>query len=181
VFQTTFIGKGIERFGDIPTGDGYPPIANAVKKMVLHLELPINGGHILMGTDDPGEMGFTPTRGIHMHICVEPGAREEAQRIFDALAAGGTVIMPLQDMFFGSFFGQLSDKFGINWMLNVLRHDHTSGPRPADQHHWAEQQREVYASPAAGGETGCPRLPPRSMGACTRHQLAAARQRGMGG
>jgi uncharacterized glyoxalase superfamily protein PhnB len=53
-----------------------------------------------------------------MHICVEPETREEAKRIFDALAVGGAVTMPLQDMFFGSYFGELRDKYGINWMVN---------------------------------------------------------------
>ncbi len=118
VFKTEFIGNGIQRFGDIPAGGDNPPVADSVKKMVLHVELPITGNHILMGTDAPKEMGFTLTSGNNMHICVEPSTREEAKRIFDALAAGGTVIMPLKDMFFGSYFGSLQDKYGINWMIN---------------------------------------------------------------
>ncbi len=72
--------------------------------MILHVELPITGNHILMGTDAPKEMGFTLTSGNNMHISVEPSTREEAKRIFDALAAGGTVTMPLKDMFFGILF-----------------------------------------------------------------------------
>ena len=118
VFRTEFIGRGIQRFEEIPVGDGYPPVAESVKKMVLHVELPITGGHILMGTDAPKEMGFTLTTGNNMHICVEPETREEAKRLFDALAVGGTVTMPLQDMFFGAYFGELTDKYGINWMFN---------------------------------------------------------------
>jgi uncharacterized glyoxalase superfamily protein PhnB/uncharacterized protein YndB with AHSA1/START domain len=118
VFKTEFIGSGIQRFGDIPQDGDHPPIAESVKEMVLHVELPITAGHILMGTDAPKEMGFTMTRGNNMHICVEPETRAEAKRLFDALAAGGTVSMPLQDMFFGSYFGELSDKYGINWMIN---------------------------------------------------------------
>jgi uncharacterized glyoxalase superfamily protein PhnB/uncharacterized protein YndB with AHSA1/START domain len=118
VFKTEFIGNGIQRFGDIPAGGDNPPVADSVKKMVLHVELPITGNHILMGTDAPKEMGFTLTSGNNMHICVEPPTREEAKRIFDELAAGGTVTMPLKDMFFGSYFGSLQDKYGINWMIN---------------------------------------------------------------
>jgi PhnB protein len=71
-----------------------------------------------MGTDAPKEMGFTLVRGNNMHICVEPATREEATRIFEELSAGGTISMPLQDMFFGAYFGEFSDKFGINWMIN---------------------------------------------------------------
>jgi PhnB protein len=118
VFQTDFI-NGIQRFEDIPADSGHPPVADSIKKMVLHVELPIVGGHILMGTDAPKEMGFTLTSGNNMHICLEPETREEAKRIFDGLSDGGTVTMPLEDMFFGAYFGEFRDKFGINWMINV--------------------------------------------------------------
>ena len=118
VFKTEFSGKGIQRFGDIPAEADHPPVAENIKKMVLHVELPLLGGHVLMGTDAPKEMGFTLTQGNNMHICLEPETREEAKRIFDELSSGGNVTMPLQDMFFGAYFGEFSDKFGINWMIN---------------------------------------------------------------
>jgi uncharacterized glyoxalase superfamily protein PhnB/uncharacterized protein YndB with AHSA1/START domain len=118
VFKTEFIGKGIQRFGDIPAEAGQPTVAENIKKMVLHVELPITGNHILMGTDAPKEMGFALARGNNMHICIEPETREEASRIFDALSAGGNITMPLADMFFGSYFGEFSDKYGINWIIN---------------------------------------------------------------
>lgn len=118
VFRSEFLGKGIERFGDIPAGADHPPVAEEISKMVLHVELPIVGGHILMGTDAPKEMGFTLTPGNNMHICIEPETREEADRLFNELAAEGTIVMPLADMFFGAYFGQFTDKYGINWMIN---------------------------------------------------------------
>ncbi|WP_308992481.1 SRPBCC domain-containing protein [Mariniflexile litorale] len=118
VFKTEFSGKGIQRFGDIPAESGHPPVSESIKKMVLHVELPILGGHVLMATDAPKEMGFTLNQGNNMHICLEPDSREETQRLFDALSKGGTITMPLEDMFFGSFFGECSDKYGINWMFN---------------------------------------------------------------
>jgi uncharacterized glyoxalase superfamily protein PhnB/uncharacterized protein YndB with AHSA1/START domain len=118
VFKTEFSGKGIQRFGDIPSGGDHPPVADAVKKMILHVELPITGNHVLMGTDAPKEMGFTLTSGNNMHISLEPDTREEAKRIFDELSAGGTVTMPLEDMFFGAYYGSFTDKYGINWMIN---------------------------------------------------------------
>jgi len=120
VFKTEFGGNGIQRFGDLPADANHPPVADAVKKMVLHIELPITGKHILMGTDAPKEMGFTLTQGNNMHISVEPETREEAKRIFDELSAGGTITMPLQDMFWGAYFGSFTDKYGINWMINQL-------------------------------------------------------------
>jgi PhnB protein len=118
VFRTKFGGTGIQRFGDLPADANHPPVADVIKKMILHIELPITGNHILMGTDAPKEMGFTLTQGNNMHICIEPSTREEAKRIFDELSAGGNVTMPLQDMFFGAYFGEFTDKFGINWMVN---------------------------------------------------------------
>lgn len=121
VFKTAFIGKGIQRFGDIPVSSEHPHVADEVKKMVLHVELPITGNHILMGTDAPKEMGFTLTQGNNMHICIEPETREEADRLFNELSAGGKVTMPMAEMFFGAYFGEFSDKYGINWMINFQR------------------------------------------------------------
>jgi uncharacterized glyoxalase superfamily protein PhnB/uncharacterized protein YndB with AHSA1/START domain len=118
IFKTEFIGKGIQRFEDIPETTGHPPIAPEIKKMILHVELPITGNHILMGTDAPKEMGFTLTKGNNMHICIEPESRDEADRLFNELSAGGTVTMPMADMFFGAYFGEFSDQYGINWMIN---------------------------------------------------------------
>ena len=123
VFGTEFNGAGIKRFGDIPAGAGNPPVADSVKKMVLHVELPILGDHILMATDAPKEMGFVLSQGNNMHICLEPSTREETKSLFDALSEGGTVTMPLQDMFFGAYYGSCTDRFGINWMLNCIRKD----------------------------------------------------------
>jgi len=118
VFKTEFSGNGIQRFGDLPDYADHPPIADTVKNMVIHIELPITGNHILMGTDAPKEMGFTVTQGNNMHISLEPETKEEAKRIFEELSAGGNITMPLQDMFWGAYFGSFSDKYGINWMVN---------------------------------------------------------------
>ena len=118
VFRSEFSGKGIQRFGDIPVEDGNPAITEEIKKMILHIELPITGGHVLMATDSPREMGFTITEGNNIHINIEPGTRSETDRIYNELSDGGIIEMPLQDMFFGSYFGSFKDKFGIHWMLN---------------------------------------------------------------
>lgn len=117
VFRTEFV-DGIQRFDELPAEPGQPPVPDKVKKMVLHVELPLVGDHILMGSDAPAEMGFTVTQGNNMHVNVEPSSRKETDRIFNALSKGGKVSMPLQDMFWGAYFGSLTDKFGINWMIN---------------------------------------------------------------
>ena len=63
-------------------------------------------------------MGFTVNLGNDMHINLEPENKEEADRIFNGLSAGGEITMPLQDMFWGAYYGSFVDKFGINWMVN---------------------------------------------------------------
>lgn len=118
VFKTEFVANGIQRFGDLPADANQPPMADAVKNMVLHVELPITAHHILMGTDAPKEMGFTVTQGNNMHISLEPDTRAEAKRLFEGLSAGGNISMPLQDMFWGAYFGSFTDRYGINWMIN---------------------------------------------------------------
>ncbi|HVU84152.1 MAG TPA: SRPBCC domain-containing protein [Puia sp.] len=118
VFKTEFAGGKIQRFGDFPAQPGMPELNEKDKKLVLHIELPILGGHVLMGTDAPESFGFKLVQGNAFHINLEPNSRGETQRLFNALSEGGTVTMPLQDMFFGAYYGSCTDKFGVNWMVN---------------------------------------------------------------
>jgi PhnB protein len=108
----------IMRFRDMPTHPDHPPLAEADKNLVMHVELPILGGHVLMGTDAPESMGFAVVSGNNMFINLEPDNRAETDRLFNALSAGGHVEMPLQDMFWGGYFGNLVDRFGVHWMVN---------------------------------------------------------------
>lgn len=117
VFKTEFNG-GIRRFEDVTEVQEHQSLSEADKKLVLHIELPIIGGHLLMATDAPESMGFKLVQGNNMHIMLEPESREETKRIFEALAKGGTITMPLKDMFWGAYYGSCTDQFGINWMLN---------------------------------------------------------------
>lgn len=118
VFKGEFGGMGIQRFGDIPAQEGMPPLSDADKKLILHIELEILGGYTIMATDAPASMGFNLTPGNNMHISLEPESRAETKRIFEGLSAGGKVTMPLEDMFWGAYYGSCTDKFGINWMVN---------------------------------------------------------------
>ncbi len=117
VFGGDFEGS-IMRFRDIPADPNSPPMAEADKDLVMHVMLPILGGHILMGTDAPESMGFTVTPGNNTYINLEPDTRAETDRLFEALAEGGKVEMALQDMFWGGYYGSLTDRFGIQWMFN---------------------------------------------------------------
>jgi PhnB protein len=84
----------------------------------MHVELPILAGHALMGTDAPESMGFTLVQGNNVFINLEPDTRTDTDRLFKALSEGGKIDMPLQEMFWGGYFGSLVDKFGLRWMFN---------------------------------------------------------------
>lgn len=118
VFGGEFSGQGIARMGDVPPQEGMPPLSEADKKLVMHVELPIIGGHSIMGTDAPESMGFKLKKGNNVFINLQPDTRKETERLFKALSNGGQVTMDLQDMFWGDYFGSCTDKFGINWMFN---------------------------------------------------------------
>jgi len=117
VFGGEFIG-GISRFGDIPPSPDMPPMAEEDKNLVMHIVLPILGGHHLMGTDAPESMGFRVNFGNNVYLNLEPDTRAETKRLFDALSAGGKVEQELQDMFWGDYYGSCKDKFGVQWMFN---------------------------------------------------------------
>jgi PhnB protein len=120
VFGGDFGGMGIARFKDIPAQEGMPPLAESDKNLIMHIELSITGGHVLMGTDAPESMGFHVNAGNNVHISLEPDTRAETKRLFDALSAGGKITMNLQDMFWGAYYGSVTDKYGIQWMVNCM-------------------------------------------------------------
>ena len=120
VFGTEYIGK-IARMGEVPALPGQPPIADADRNLVMHIALPLLGNVVLMGTDAPESMGFTVKQGNNVHINLQPDTRNEAERLFTALSEGGKVEMPLQDMFWGDYFGSLTDKFDVQWMVNCSK------------------------------------------------------------
>ena len=108
----------IQRMGSIPSETGGQQLSEADKNLVVHVELKILGGHVLMGTDAPESMGFKLVKGSNVHINLEPETIAEATQLFDALSVGGVVSMPLEKMFWGATFGSFTDKFGVNWMVN---------------------------------------------------------------
>jgi PhnB protein len=117
IFRTDFLGK-LQRMADVPAGPGMPALPEKERNMVMHVELPIMGGHVLMGTDALESMGHKLTFGNNVSINLEPDTRAETERLFNALADGGKVLMPLTDMFWGGYFGTVVDKFGVQWMAN---------------------------------------------------------------
>ena len=109
---------GIHRMGEVPADPSQPPMPDTDKNLVMHVALPILGGHVLMGTDSPESMGFKMVQGNNVYINLEPDTHAETDRLFKELAVGGKVGMPLQEMFWGAYFGSLTDQFGVQWMFN---------------------------------------------------------------
>jgi PhnB protein len=107
-----------QRMKEIPAMPGLPPLPATEQELVMHVELPLLGGHVLMGTDALESMGHTLTFGNNASINLEPDTREETERLFAGLSDGGTITSPLAVMFWGDYFGSLTDRFGVQWMFN---------------------------------------------------------------
>jgi PhnB protein len=112
----------MSRFGEMPPDPEYP-IDDAHKDRIMHVTLPIGGETVLMGSDTMPGMSPQLKQGNNFSISVATESREEADRMFAALAEGGTVTMPQADTFWNSYFGMCRDRFGVQWMV-----DYTEAP-----------------------------------------------------
>ncbi len=117
VFGTEPTGP-ILRMRDLPPSPDQPELSPAEKDMVLHIELPILAGHVLMGTDMLESLGHERRLGNSMTINLELEDRAEAERLFGLLSEGGSDQFGLADMPWGAYWGTCADRFGIRWMVN---------------------------------------------------------------
>lgn len=116
VFGGDFRG-GIMRFRDVPDLPGKENLSEKDKNAVMHVALPI-GNNVLMGSDLVEGYGASLQMGNNVQLSLHPDSKEEADRLYKALSAGGKQSMPMADMFWGDYWGMLTDKFGIAWMVN---------------------------------------------------------------
>lgn len=100
VFGTEFIG-GIARMGDAPPVSGQPAMSDEDKRLVMNVQLPILGGHLLMGSDAPDSLGHSLNQGNNVYITLGPDTRADADRLFAALSEGGTIEQHIGVMFWG--------------------------------------------------------------------------------
>lgn len=118
VFGSEFIGE-IVRYGDVPAPEGQPGPNDEDKNLIMNIGLPILGGHLLMGTDAPESiMGGKLNQGNNIFVSLHPDTRAEADTLFADLSDGGQVDTPMQDMFWGDYYGSFTDKFGVHWIVN---------------------------------------------------------------
>lgn len=113
VFGGEFVG-GIHRMGGAP---GTENLSEEDKQRVMHIALPI-GNELLMASDIMPSMNQQLTVGNNNYISVFPDSRQQADEYFKALSEGGKIEMPLEDQFWGDYFGCFSDKYGVYWMIN---------------------------------------------------------------
>jgi len=109
----------IMRFGDMPAGPDAPPLSETDASKVMHVELPILGGHVIMATDMLESMGQELRVGNNTTINLEPDSKAEVDRLFAALSDGGAEASPPTDMPWGSYWGTCLDRFNVRWMFNT--------------------------------------------------------------
>jgi PhnB protein len=113
IFGGTFVN--IVRFKDISNPEY--PIPEKEADKIMHIALPI-GKNILMGNDVPEAMGPVNENENRSKISIGAESREEADKLFNGLSAGGSIEFPIGDSPWGSYFGMFRDKYGIEWMVD---------------------------------------------------------------
>jgi PhnB protein len=121
-YRSVFGGEFLflQRFKDTPHGEQLPV---ADREKIMHIALPIGKGTILMATDMLESMGQKLVAGNNFSLAIQPESEKEADDIFKRLSAGGNVQMPLEKAFWGAYFGMLTDKFDIQWMVNYEKRE----------------------------------------------------------
>ena len=109
----------IGRYKDMPPppggGKSFPEEQG---NRIMHVSLPISNETMLMGSDTGGEWAADYKQGNNFSISINADNRKEADRLFEGLSEGGRVTMPMNDTFWGDYFGMFTDKFGVNWMVS---------------------------------------------------------------
>ncbi|SKC77417.1 VOC family protein [Ohtaekwangia koreensis] len=116
-YRSVFGGEfaAVQRFKDVPETANVPP---EDQDKIMHIALPIGRENRIMGTDALESAGHTLSPGNNFSIAIGADSEEEASRIFNGLSQGGQVTMPLEKTFWNAYFGMLTDKFGVQWMVN---------------------------------------------------------------
>jgi PhnB protein len=115
-YKGVFNGKvdELSRWKEMPKDTGGPPVTPETENRVMHANFRAPGVSFMASDASPGKTyGEGP-----MSLSLGTGDVAEAERVFKSLAEGGSVEMPLADMFWGAKFGMLTDKYGIDWMIN---------------------------------------------------------------
>ena len=99
------------RYKDMEPENEYP-------EKIMHIALPVGNGNLIMGTDALGKMGDDLVAGNNFFITINAQTKDETDIVFNALAVGGTVAVPVYKAEWGAYFGMLTDQFGIQWLVD---------------------------------------------------------------
>ena len=115
-YKSVFGGdfETVMRWKDNPQCEG---MSDEEKNKIMHIAIMV-GDSVIMGSDFLSMHGEQYTRGNAYTVAIMPDSREEADRLFAGLSVGGTVVMPMTEMFWGGYFGAFGDKFGVKWLIN---------------------------------------------------------------
>ncbi len=94
-------------------------INDEMKDKIMHMSLPISKETMIMGSDTGGEWSANFKQGNNFSISITADSKEEAYKLYSGLSEGGEITMPIDNTFWGDYFGMFTDKFGINWMVKL--------------------------------------------------------------
>lgn len=125
-YKSVFGGEypHVARFSEMPPQEGMPPLSETDQNKIMHISLPISKETILMGSDVAGPWGGDFKEGNNFSLLIGTDTNTEADRLMAELSVGGKVTMPMDKTFWDSYFGMLTDQFGINWMISVDLQEH---------------------------------------------------------
>lgn len=103
------------KMSDAPDSEKF---SNEEQNRMMHILLSIGKDTVLMASDTLPSMGHQLNPGNNVYISLHPESKEEADRLFSALSEGGEIEMPIEDQFWGDYFGSFTGQFGIKWMVN---------------------------------------------------------------
>ena len=117
-YKSVFGGEfaKIMRFKDMASPEF--PVEKKEENKIMHIALPIGKGSMLMANDVPEAMGRTNENENRSKIVISAESKEEADKLFNGLSAGGQIEFPISDSPWGSYFGMFRDKYGIEWMVD---------------------------------------------------------------
>lgn len=118
-FYRSIFGGGFSNFQRMKDMPGAAPMPADEAEKILHVALPV-GNSVIMGMDMPKGRG-TVNAGNNFMVTLDTSSEEETTRVCNSLAEGGFVMMPVAHQFWGAFFGMVTDKFGIQWMLSYVK------------------------------------------------------------
>jgi len=118
-YKSVFGGEFLmlQRFKDVKDLPDKEKMSADDMNKIMHISLKI-GNEVLMATDALESQGHMLTVGNNVSLSLSVDSKDGAERIFGALSKGGTVAMPMTDMFWGAYFGMVDDAYGIKWMIS---------------------------------------------------------------